>query len=290
LKVGAMQIVLSMIEAERVNADLLLDDPVEAVVKWSHDPGLQSRAALASGEQITAVELQLRFLEAAKRFIARGGCKGAVPRATEILALWEDTLLKLQAGDIEALASRLDWALKYSILHGVLDQRPDLSWESPEIKHLDHLYSSLDPAEGLYWAYECEGIVERVVDEEMIDYFTSNPPADTRAWTRAMLLRWAGPDAVDDVDWDSIRIKVGSERWRTLYRRLEMADPLGFTKSISDACFDGASDLDELLDMLGADANRAQAEVKRGADGRNTALAPIRYSWERGKGNKRGTQ
>jgi hypothetical protein len=289
LKVGAMQIVLSMIEAERVNADLLLDDPVEAVVKWSHDPGLQARAALASGEQITAVELQLRFLEAAKRFIARGGCKGAVPRATEILALWEDTLLKLQAGDIEALASRLDWALKYSILQGVLDQRPDLSWESPEIKHLDHLYSSLDPAEGLYWAYECEGIVERVVDEEMIDYFTSNPPADTRAWTRAMLLRWAGPDAVDDVDWDSIRIKVGSERWRTLYRRLEMADPLGFTKSISDACFDGASDLDELLDM-GADANRTQAEVKRGADGRNTALAPIRYSWERGKGNKRGTQ
>ena len=160
LKVGVMQIVLAMIEAEEVNINLLLDDPVEALARWSHDPALESRAELTTGEALTAVDLQLRFLEDAKDFVRRGECEGVVPRAEEIIALWEDTLLKLQARDFESLASRLDWVLKLSILQQVLDERPDLSWESPEIKHLDHLYSSLDETEGLYWAYERSGALE----------------------------------------------------------------------------------------------------------------------------------
>jgi len=288
LKVGVMQIVLSMIEAEDVNINLLLDDPVEAVLAWSHDPALQARAPLTSGEEITAVELQFRFLEEAKRFCAGGGCEGSVPRAAEILALWEDTLLKLQAGDFESLAPRLDWVLKYSILLNVLDQRPDLSWESPEIKHLDHLYSSLDHSEGLYWAYENEGVIERIVDESAIEHFTANPPEDTRAWTRAMLLRWAGPDAVDDVDWDSIRFKVGFERYRTVFQRVEMANPLGLTKANSEACFENAGTLEELLDRLGAADDEKRAEAKSAGTSASTSLAPIRYGWDRNKrANKR---
>ena len=288
LKVGVMQIVLSMIEAEEVDTGLLLDDPVEALLKWSHDPTLRARAALTSGEELTAVELQLRFLAEAKRFYVSGACERFVPRAAEIIALWEDTLLKLQAGDLEALAPRLDWALKYSLLQGVLDQRPDLSWSSPEIKHLDHLYSSLDPSEGLYWAYDTEGVIERVVGEKLIDHYTANPPEDTRAWTRAMLLRWAGPDAVEDVDWDSIRFKTGSERYRNLYRKLEMSSPLAFTKAGSEGSFESASTLDELLDSLGAAANEQRTDARSEAKGASMALAPIQYSWERNLRNKKG--
>lgn len=269
LKVGVMQIVLSMIEAEQVNIELLLDDPVDAVMRWSHDPTLRARAMMTTGEELTAVELQLRFLQEAKQFVADGGCDGVVPRAGEILALWEDTLVKLQAGDFESLAPRLDWVLKLSVLQQVLDQNPKLTWASPEIKHLDHLYSSLDPSEGLYWAYERGGLVERVASDEQIERFTVSPPEDTRAWTRAMLLRWAGPDSVDDVDWDSIRFKTGYERYRTIYRRLELASPLAFTKAASERAFEDATSLDELLDSLGA----------AGTDNRekepNVAMVPI---------------
>ena len=288
LKVGVMQMVLSMIEAEEANLELLLDDPVEAVLRWSHDPTLQATAAMTSGENLTAVELQLKFLADAKKFCASGGFEGAVPRAPEIIALWEDTLLKLQAGDIDALASRLDWALKYSLLRGVLDQRPDLSWSSPELKHLDHLYSSLEPSEGLYWAYEAGGFVERVASEEMIDRFMSNPPDDTRAWTRAMLLRWAGPDAVEDVNWDSIRFKTGSERYRNQYRRLEMSSPLGFSRAATEEHFESAGSLDELLTSLGsAKVGSAPAAERRTSAG-SMALAPIQYSWEKNLKNRKG--
>jgi proteasome accessory factor A len=250
LKVGVMQIVLAMIEAERVNVELLLDDPVDGLIRWSHDPTLQATAALTSGEELTAVELQLRFLEEAGRFFASGGCDGVVPRAGEILALWEDTLAKLQTGDFASLAPRLDWVLKFSVLQQVLDQNPNLTWNSPEVKHLDHLYSSLDPSEGLYWAYENGGLVERMVTDEQIERFTVSPPEDTRAWARAMLLRWAGPDAVDDVDWDSMRFKTQDESFRTRYRRLEMASPLAFTKDAAERAFEDASTLEELLDLL----------------------------------------
>ncbi|HSB09192.1 MAG TPA: proteasome accessory factor PafA2 family protein [Blastocatellia bacterium] len=290
LKVGVMQIVLSMIEAEEVNTELLLDDPVEAVLNWSHDPTLQARAAMTSGEELTAVELQLRFLAEAKRFTARYDSENITPRAAEIIALWEDTLLKLQAGDLSALAPRLDWALKYSLLQGVLDQRPDLSWSSPEIKHLDHLYSSLDVSEGLYWVFEKAGLIHRVVSEGLIQQLTANPPEDTRAWTRAMLLRWAGPDAVEDVDWDSILFKTGSERNRGRYRKLEMSNPLAFTRAISEPGFENASSLDELLDALGPTKNDQGSEARIEAGGRSMALAPIQYSWERDLRNKKGGQ
>ena len=112
LKVGMMQIVLAMLEAGEVNPQLMLEDPLECVVRWSHDPSLAARSRTATGRRLTAVELQLMFLEEAAKFVDRGGCEGCVPRAGEILALWADTLEKLRAGDLDALTGRLDWVLK----------------------------------------------------------------------------------------------------------------------------------------------------------------------------------
>jgi proteasome accessory factor A len=232
LKVGVMQIMLAMIEAERVNPDLILDDPVETVVSFSHDPTLEARARLVSGREVTAVELQLLFLEEAKRFVADGGCEGIVPRAEEILALWEDTLLKLAAKDFVALAARLDWVLKLSVLQQVIG-KAGLSWDAPQVKHLDHMYSSLDAAEGIYWAYERSGIIER-------------------AWTRAMLLRSVEPEAVEDVNWDFIRFKLKNESNRSVTRTLDLASPLRFTRAETERILEEAESLGQLLDALGA--------------------------------------
>ena len=251
LKVGVMQLILALLEAERVNPDLILDDPVDAVWRWSHDPTLRARARLVSGRRLTAVELQLLFLEEAQRFAAQGGYDGIVPRAGEILALWEDTLLKLKAGDVSALASRLDWVLKFRILQRALHKRSDLTWTSPEIKHLDHLYSSLDAEDGLYWAYDKLGVVEKVVAEDRIDHFVREPPEDTRAWTRAMLLRLGG-HAVDDVDWDLIKFRQTGRGYWPIVRSLHLADPLGFTRAASQRVIQKAASLGEILDALRA--------------------------------------
>jgi proteasome accessory factor A len=261
LKVGVMQIVLAMIEAGRVNVNLILDDPVESLLRWSHDPRLEARAAMTSGKRLTAVELQMLFLEEAKEFVESGACLGVVPRAEEIIALWEDTLLKLAAKDFDSLASRLDWVLKFSLLDQVIHDRPELSWDSPEIKHLDHLYSSLDEEEGLYWAYERSGMVERIVADDRIEHFTASPPEDTRAWTRAMLLRSVERDAIDDVDWDEIRFRVESGRFRSKYRRFEMANPLAMTRADAVSAFETSETPNELLDALEAESEESEIKM-----------------------------
>jgi proteasome accessory factor A len=252
LKVGVMQLVLAMIEAEEIDPGLILDDPVATVVRWSHDPTLEARARMASGKVLTAVELQLLFLERAERFAATGGFDGIVPRAADILALWADTLEKLCAKDLPALAGRLDWIRKLFTLERALERRPDLGWDAPAIKHLDFLYASLDRDAGLYWAHERRGDVERLVSEAEIERFVHEPPDDTRAWTRAMLLRIAGARGVQDVDWDAIRFRKVVPGYWTRSRTLRLDDPLAFTKAAVADVIGGAATLDDILDALEA--------------------------------------
>ena len=189
LKVGVMQIILAMIEAGCVSSELILEDAVEVVWRWSHDPSLQARAALASSRMLSAVELQLEFFDSARRFVEAGGCDGIVPEAQVILELWGDTLQKLAARDFTALARRLDWVLKLQILERIRAQRPEFDWNSPQLKHLDFMYASL--GDGLYWACERQGAVDKIVSDEEIANLRAAPPENTRAWTRAQLLQLA---------------------------------------------------------------------------------------------------
>jgi proteasome accessory factor A len=252
LKVGATQIVLAMLEEGCIRADLALDDPLAAVRLWSNDPLLETRVPLATGRAVTAVELQRCFLEDAQQFVTAGGCDGIVPRAGEILALWEETLGMLERREWSSLARRVDWVLKLVALERAL-RRPGIDWASPELKHLDHLYSSLDPAEGLYWTFANRGLVDEVVASSEIDRLMQEPPPDTRAWGRAMLLRRAPPGTIDHVDWDFIRFKLrGADSWPT-YWTLNLGSPLDSSRAALGEVVGRAGTLAHVLAALCAE-------------------------------------
>jgi proteasome accessory factor A len=253
LRAGTLQIVVAMLEAGWVNPSLALDDPLEALQTWSRDPSLDARSRTVSGGWLTAVDLQFRFLKEAQKFAGRGGCDGIVPRAAEILALWEDTLTRLRNRDFGTLARRLDWVLKRQMLERALAQRPDLTWTSPEIKHLDHLYASLDDASGLFRAYENAGRVDRFVTDEDVERAVNEPPGDTRAWTRAHLLRRAGSDGVEHVDWDRVTINLvatsGGCRW--LRRRVvALPSPFGSHRAANEEAFGPDRTVEEIVAAL----------------------------------------
>jgi proteasome accessory factor A len=253
LKVGAMQIFLAMLEAGRLNPSLILDDAVAAVVDWSHDPSLKAKARLANDEEITIVDLQRRFFDEAARFVSEGGCEGFVPHAAEIIELWGDTLEKLARRDFAALAPRLDWVLKKMILEDAMRRKAGLNWQSPQIKYLDHQYANLDPKQGLYWAYERSGFVQRLVNEGRIARFAQSPPEDTRAWTRGALLALAGADDIDNVDWDSVRFRIKDDtHWLPRYRTVRLANPLGHTKAQTSPLLPETGRLEDVLDALDA--------------------------------------
>ena len=222
LRVGVTQLILALIEAGQVNPALALDDPVAALQLWSHDPSLEARAPLAGGGEVTAVELQQRFLDEAVLGLRRGDFDGTVPRAGEIISIWQQTLDQLARRDWPALARRLDWVAKLAIIERAREQH-GLDWSAPEAKMLDHLYSSLNPDEGLFWSWAEAGLMNQVVDPARIRHFMDQPPEDTRAFVRAHLLREAGADGIEEVDWDRIRFRLKGER---VSRMFVMPNPL----------------------------------------------------------------
>ncbi|MGB6608776.1 MAG: proteasome accessory factor PafA2 family protein, partial [Acidobacteriaceae bacterium] len=263
LRTGIMQLILTLLELGLVNARLILDDPLVALQDYSHDPTLKASARLIGGERFTALELQAAFLEEVKQHAARGVFEGVVPRAEEVIALWEDTLVKFEKGDLMALAPRLDWVMKLMAIERAMEQNPELEWTSPEVKAIDHLYSSLD-SDGLYRAYEESGFAEQLVTPERIEHFATNPPEDTRAWTRAMLLRRASSEGVevDSVDWDRMTFRIrGRYAWPS-YRTIDLEDPLAFTRAEAEPIFDACTDFSDLLDGL-REHGRGQAGSAR---------------------------
>lgn len=253
LRVGTLQLVVAMLEASFVNPALALHDPLQALQAWSRDPTLSARARTVSGGRLTAVDLQSRFLKEATKFADRGGFDGIVPRAAEILALWDDTLTKLSRRDFAALGRRLDWVLKRQMLERAMSRQPELTWDSPQIKCLDQLYANLDESAGLFWACENAGLVDRLVSDAEIQRALTEPPDDTRAWTRAHLLRRATPAAVELVDWDRVRLKLamGDPGHRWLERRtVHMPRPFEFTRAECDNAFACGRGLDEIVAAL----------------------------------------
>lgn len=250
LKIGVTQIVLAMIEQECVPANLILDDPLDALTAWGHDPDLRTAAKLVSGDACTAVEMQEAICDEAKQFVDAGRADGLVPRAAEIMELWEDTLAKLARRDWAGLAGRLDWVLKRLTIERAMGQR-GFDWTSPEAKHLDHVYSSLDPLEGLYWTYEQSGPVEKLVTDAEIERFVHTPPEDTRAWLRAQVLRHADPANLDRVDWNLIALKFRkpNKTWWPSYtcRNIEMVDPFKGTRKECESLFGEANAVEEVL-------------------------------------------
>ena len=100
--------------------------------------------------------------------------------------------------------------MKLVLLERMIDRDPSLTWESPAIRAADLLFASLDVEEGLYWAVEAAGGAERIATKGEIRRAMREPPADTRAWARTMLLRQIGRGAIESVNWDEIRLRLGT--------------------------------------------------------------------------------
>ena len=161
------------------------------------------------------------------------------------------------------------------VLERALRQEPGLEWASSQVKLLDHLYSSLAPEDGLYWAYERGGFTERRVTEEEIQRFLIEPPADTRAWTRAMLLRSAPPESVESVDWDSITFTFKGRGYWPARRTVTMGNPLAFSKAEMAPRFDRARGVDQRLDAVEASGDPWKAEDPGDAPGLAACPLPL---------------
>lgn len=232
LKLGATALALEALQAGDLPRQRLAD-PVAAFRTVSRDLSLSAALPLVGGGTETALGLQRRFLGAAQRFAAVRD----IAWADDVLAEWASTLDDL-ARDPAVAADRLDWPAKLALLEG-LRGRDSLPWDAPRLAQLDLAWADLNDAASPFAALRRAGRLHPWRTDAQIQRATSEPPRDTRAWTRGHLVSDHG-EAVVAATWDSVLVRM---RGGALHN-VRMSDPLAWTA----ADFDPSEPLDRLTD------------------------------------------
>jgi proteasome accessory factor A len=201
LKLGTTALVLAMIEERFISVDLSVENPVRALHAVSHDPTLQTVVPLRSGRKLTAVQLQMEYLEQARKYVEDRFGTDVDDVTADVLDRWESVLTRLEH-DPMSLSAELDWVAKLSILEGYRS-RDGLDWDAPRLHLVDLQYADVRSDKGLYNRLAERGRMQRLIDPQRVDKAVHEPPEDTRAYFRGnCLARYA--DEVAAASWDSV--------------------------------------------------------------------------------------
>src|SRR5438105_8354039 len=80
LKVGVTDLVLRMVEENTVMRDLTLENPIRAIREISHDLACRRRVRLATGRELSAIEIQAEYFDRASKFVERRGADATTER------------------------------------------------------------------------------------------------------------------------------------------------------------------------------------------------------------------
>ena len=228
-KVGTTALVLSMIEDRFLDRDLTVEGAVGALRAVSHDATLEQRITLTDGRSLTAVQLQLEYLDLAKKYVEDRFGADADPQTRDVLARWESVLDRLER-DPMLCATELDWVAKLKLLEHYRD-RDGLEWDDAKLQLIDVQYSDIRPEKGLYHRLVGMGRIERLLDDTSIEVAMHAPPDDTRAYFRGRCLEKYA-EHVAAASWDSVIFDLPG---RESLQRVPTIDPLrGSKASVGD--------------------------------------------------------
>ncbi|MBO0821835.1 MAG: proteasome accessory factor PafA2, partial [Nocardiopsaceae bacterium] len=225
LKMGTTALVLAMIEDKFLTADLAVDAPVADLRAVSHDPSLRHLVTLRDGRKMTAVQLQMEYLENARKYTEDKYGTDVDPVTADVLMRWESVLRRL-AEDPMQLSRELDWVAKLELLEGYR-RRDNLSWDHAKLALFDLQYSDVRQGRGLYNRLVARDRMVRLTDEDAITWAIDNPPEDTRAYFRGRCLSQYA-EAVAAASWDSVIFDIPG---RESLQRVPTLEPLRGTRA-----------------------------------------------------------
>jgi Pup amidohydrolase len=244
LKLGSTALVLAMIEDRFLATDLSVEGPVAELRAISHDPSLKHLVTLRDGRKMTAVQLQMEYLELARKYAEDKYGADVDEITADVLTRWEGVLTRL-ADDPMQTARDLDWVAKLEILEGYRS-RDGLSWGDPRLQLVDLQYSDVRLDRGLYNRLAARGRITRLVSEADIARAVDDPPEDTRAYFRGRCLRQY-PDAVAAASWDSVIFDIPG---RESLQRVPTLEPLRGTRAHVGRLLDTCATAGDLVAAL----------------------------------------
>ncbi len=244
LKVGTTALVLAMIEDRFIDRELTVEGSVKALRAVSHDPTLKHLITLTDGRTLTAVQLQLEYLDLAKKFVEDRYGADADAQTVDVLARWESVLDRLER-DPMLCARELDWVAKLELLEHYRD-RDGLAWDDAKLQLIDYQYSDIRPEKGLYHRLVGLGRIERLLEDAAVEAAMHDPPTDTRAYFRGRCLEKYADD-VAAASWDSVIFDLPG---RESLQRIPTIDPLRGTRASVGDLIDRCATADDLFRAL----------------------------------------
>jgi proteasome accessory factor PafA2 len=244
LKLGTTSLVLAMIEDRFITRELSLEASVASLRAISHDPTCRELVALADGRKLTGVQLQMEYLDLAKKYVEDTLGSDADTQTVDILNRWESVLTRLERDPMEC-ARELDWVAKLKLLNQYRD-RDGLEWDDAKLALIDLQYSDIRPDKGLYHRLVGMGRIERLLDDTGIELAMHEPPVDTRAYFRGRCLeKYAA--SVAAASWDSVIFDIPG---RESLQRVPTIDPLRGSRAHVGELIDRCDTAEQLFAAL----------------------------------------
>lgn len=220
LKVGSMLLVIEMLEAGFDLPDMELADPIAHIRDIAADPTGATELTLAAGGTVTALEVQQRTLEAAKRWLEQRPDEGTPnEEMARVVDLWARVLDAIATQDFSGVDTEIDWVIKRKLLTQ-FKNRLGCGWDHPKLAQIDLTYHDINPERGLFYVLERKGLASRWIEDAAIEHAVDNPPATTRAAVRGEFLTAVRERGLaHNVDW--VHLKVNRPEPRTV----ELQDP-----------------------------------------------------------------
>ena len=211
LKVGACGFLLRMLEEPNVVfRDMTLENPTRAIREISNDLTCRRTVRLASGREMSALDIQREFLDRALRFAER---RDTTPEEDQILAMWEHVLDGIEKDPL-SLHRECDWVAKHRMVESYRD-RHGLALSDPRVLLLDLQYHDVNRRRSLYYLMQDRGMMERITTDEAIAAAVDEAPSTTRAKLRGDFIRRAKERRRDfTVDW--VHLKLNDQAQRTV--------------------------------------------------------------------------
>lgn len=211
LKTGATSILLRMLEDPSVALrDMTLDNPIRAIREISHDPTCTRRIRLASGREVSALEIQSEYLDRALKY---ADSRELEPQDKQALQMWEHCLVQI-AKDPLGLTRECDWVMKHHLIEAYRE-RHGLGLGDSRVALLDLQYHDVNRSRSLFYRMQNRGLAERMCVDDEISHAVEHPPATTRARLRGEFIRRAKERKRDyTVDW--VHLKLNDQAQRTV--------------------------------------------------------------------------
>jgi proteasome accessory factor A len=211
LKVGACGFILRMLEEPGVVfRDMTLENPTRAIREISNDLTCRRTVRLASGREMSALDIQREFLDRALRFAAR---RDTSPEEDRILAMWEHCLDGIERDPL-SLHRECDWVAKHRMVESYRE-RHGLALSDPRVLLLDLQYHDVNRRRSLYYLMQDRGMMERTTTDAAIAAAVDEAPSTTRAKLRGDFIRRAKERRRDfTVDW--VHLKLNDQAQRTV--------------------------------------------------------------------------